>query len=59
MTDTQTTRKYIVASDVGGTCTDTIVIAVGDSIQYRSALATAAMAESAPFGRVSRAEGCL
>jgi N-methylhydantoinase A len=33
-------RKYLVATDVGGTCTDTIVFAAGESIQLGKALST-------------------
>ncbi len=33
-------RKYVVATDVGGTCTDTIVFAVGEPIQLGKALST-------------------
>ncbi len=40
MTDTQMTRKYIVASDVGGTCTDTIVIATGEPFLIGKSLST-------------------
>ena len=40
MTDTQTTRKYIVATDVGGTCTDTIVIAKGEPFLIGKSLST-------------------
>ena len=33
-------RKYIVASDVGGTCTDTVVIAAGEPFHIGKALST-------------------
>jgi N-methylhydantoinase A len=35
-----TTRRYIVASDVGGTCTDTIVFAEGEPVHIGKALST-------------------
>jgi N-methylhydantoinase A len=35
-----TERKYLVASDVGGTCTDTIVFAAGEPIRLGKALST-------------------
>ena len=33
-------RKYLIATDVGGTCTDTIVFAAGEPIQLGKALST-------------------
>ncbi len=33
-------RKYLLATDVGGTCTDTIVFAAGEPIQIGKALST-------------------
>ena len=33
-------RKYIVATDVGGTCTDTVVIAAGEPFHIGKALST-------------------
>jgi N-methylhydantoinase A len=33
-------RKYLVASDVGGTCTDTIVFAPGEAVRIGKALST-------------------
>ena len=38
MTDAK--RKYFVASDVGGTCTDAIVFASGEPIHLGKALST-------------------
>lgn len=35
-----TKRKYLVATDVGGTCTDTIVFAAGEPIRLGKALST-------------------
>lgn len=40
MTDTEPARKYIVATDVGGTCTDTIVIATGEPFLIGKVLST-------------------
>lgn len=40
MTDPKAERKYIVASDVGGTCTDTIVMAAGEPFLIGKALST-------------------
>lgn len=34
------TRKYLVATDVGGTCTDTIVFAAGEPVRLGKALST-------------------
>jgi len=33
-------RKYLVATDVGGTCTDTIVFAAGEPVRLGKALST-------------------
>src|SRR5215207_4317815 len=35
-----TARRYIVATDVGGTCTDTIVFAVGEPVHIGKSLST-------------------
>jgi len=36
----ETTRKYLVATDVGGTCTDTIVFAAGEPVYLGKTLST-------------------
>lgn len=36
----ETARKYLVATDVGGTCTDTIVFAPGEPVRLGKALST-------------------
>jgi N-methylhydantoinase A len=36
----ETTRKYMVATDVGGTCTDTIVFAAGEPSHFGKTLST-------------------
>ena len=33
-------RKYVIATDVGGTCTDTVVFAAGEPIRIGKALST-------------------
>ena len=33
-------RKYLVATDVGGTCTDTVVFAAGEPVRLGKALST-------------------
>ena len=33
-------RKYMVATDVGGTCTDTVVFAAGEPVRLGKALST-------------------
>ncbi|MDB5409942.1 MAG: hypothetical protein JWL84_4854, partial [Rhodospirillales bacterium] len=38
--DRQPCRRYLVATDVGGTCTDTIVFAAGEPIHLGKALST-------------------
>ena len=40
MTNAAKTRRYIVATDVGGTCTDTIVFAEGEAVHIGKALST-------------------
>ncbi|MGQ3027246.1 MAG: hydantoinase/oxoprolinase family protein, partial [Ferrovibrionaceae bacterium] len=37
---TEAARKYLVATDVGGTCTDTIVFAAGEPVRLGKALST-------------------
>lgn len=38
--DAALTRKYVIATDVGGTCTDTVVFAAGEPIRIGKALST-------------------
>ena len=40
MTASATARKYVIATDVGGTCTDTVVFAAGEPIRIGKALST-------------------
>ena len=37
---TKTSKSYLVATDVGGTCTDTVVFAVGEPVILGKALST-------------------
>ena len=36
----KTTKSYLVATDVGGTCTDTVVFAIGEPVILGKALST-------------------
>lgn len=40
MSTSSATRKYVIATDVGGTCTDTVVFAAGEPVRIGKALST-------------------
>ncbi len=48
-------RRYVVATDVGGTCTDTIVFAAGEPVHIGKALSTP---PDSPIGVIDSVRDC-